>query len=385
MKNASKLLLNSLLSAHAVKIEDGAASDGVWVRLIPAGSFSGRDGRGPYHAGDREQLERIAAMTRRYAGTTDLVVDYEHQTLKAAQNGKPAPAAGWVREVEAREDGIYGLIEWTASAQSAIEAKEYRYLSPVYFHTKEGKVLALQCVALTNTPNLYDLAELSAHSVFQQTPNSNNEDNMDKLLAALGLKTGASEDDVLLAVNSLLTGASAIAVAAGLAKDAKPDEVLTAVQSAFADRDAVAKLFGLDPAKCDDIAVAAQTALSSAKPDPAKFVPIDQVTAMQADLTALKTQMGKDKAEEAVEDAMKAGKLAPAMKEWGLSLHQANPTAFAEFIGKAPILTSAQRASAVPPSGGDPTLDETQEAVIAAMGLDREAFLKTIAADEKGA
>ena len=73
------------------------------------------------------------------------------------------------------------------------------------------------------------------------------------------------------------------------------------------------------------------------------------------------------------------------MKEWGVSLHKANPTAFAEFIGKAPVLTSAQRASAVPPFGGDPTLDETQEAVIAAMGLDREAFLKTIAADEKGA
>ena len=306
MKNASHILLNSLLSAHAVKIEDGAASDGVWVRLIPAGTFSGRDGRGPYHAGDRAQLEHIAAMTRQYAGTTDLVVDYEHQTLKSAQNGKPAPAAGWVRKVEAREDGIYGQIEWTASAQSAIEAKEYRYLSPVYFHTKDGKVLALQCVALTNTPNLNGLAELSAHSVFQQTPNSNNEDNMDELLAALGLETGASEDDVLIAVNSLLTGASAIAVAAGLAKDAKPEEVLTAVQSAFADRDAVAKLFGVDPAKGDDIAVAAQTALASANPDPAKFVPIAQVTAMQADLTALKTQMGKDKAEEAVEDAMKA-------------------------------------------------------------------------------
>jgi phage I-like protein len=383
MKNASNILLNSLLSAHAVKINDGKA-DG-WVKLIPAGVFTGRDGRGPYDAGDHAQLERIVAETRRYKGPTDLVVDYEHQTLKSAQNGKPAPAAGWIREVEARDDGIYGLIEWTVSAQSAIEAKEYRYLSPVYFHTKAGKVLALQCAALINTPNLYGLGEITAHSALFQNPTQNHEENMDKLLAALGLSTGASEDDVLIAVNSLQTGAAAIAVAAGLAKDAKPEEVLTAVQGAFADRDAVAKLFGVDASKSDAVVVAAQSALSAAVPDPAKYVPIAQVTAMQADLTALKTQIGEDKAKDAVEDAIKSGKRAPALKEWGLSMHSADPAKFAEFIGKAPVLTSSQRSFAVPPSGGNPTLDETDETVIAAMGLDRRAYLKTIAAEKKEA
>jgi len=382
MKNALSALKTSLLSAHARQIDGELAGNGAWIKLIPAGTFSGRDGRGPYHAGDRASIEQIAAMTRSYAGSTELVVDYEHQTLNIGENGKPAPAAGWIKEVEARDDGLYGRIEWTASAQAAIEAKEYRYISPVYFHTKAGKVLALQHVALTNTPNLNELAEVSAHSLFQKT----SEDKMDEVIAALGLSEGASEDDVLVAVNALLTGASAIAVAAGMKKDAKSEDVLTAVQSAFADRKAVATAVGQDEAATGDTLVGAvRSAMKAGNPDPTKFVPIEQVSAMQADIKALKDEAGSSKAEEAVADAIRAGKLAPALKEWGLSMHKADPAKFAEFIGKAPVLTSAQRATTTPPDKGSPVLDDNQEAVIAAMGLDREAYLKTLAADEKGA
>ncbi|MEH3093318.1 MAG: hypothetical protein PGN20_15080 [Agrobacterium cavarae] len=58
--------------------------------------------------------------------------------------------------------------------------------------------------------------------------------------------------------------------------------------------------------------------------DPTKYVPIAQVTAMQADLNALKSTVETDKAEEAVANAIKEGKLAPALKEWGLSMHKAD-------------------------------------------------------------
>lgn len=375
MKNAlASILGSSLLTAHTTELSASAADD-IWIMLIPAGTFSGRDGRGPYNAGDLTSLQRIADTTRRYAGTTDILVDYEHQSRNALENGKPAPAAGWIKDVEARPDGLYGRVEWTATAASAIKAKEYRYISPVYFHTKAGDVLALQTVALTNVPNL-DLFEVSAHSIFSavQTPT---EVPMKRILAALGLTEGGSEDDVLVAINSLLTSSTALALAAGLTKDAKSEAIAIAVQSAFADRKKIAVAAGkAENASVEEIVSVLASAHSSTAPDPTKFVPIAQVVALQTEVTEMKATIATDKAEEAVATAIKDGKLAPALKDWGLSMHRADPAKFAEFIGKSPVLTSAQRAaSANPPGTVSEELSEAETAVMRQMGLSKEQMV----------
>lgn len=380
MQNALALLAASLLSAHVVDIS-AATTDGVWIKLIPAGTFSGRDGRGPFKAGDEKSLQRIADMTRRYHGQTDILVDYEHQSIKSQENGKPAPASGWIKEVQGRADGLYGRIEWTAAATAAIGAKEYRYLSPVYFHTKDGEILALQNVALTNSPNL-DLGEVSAHSIFSAA--NQIEVSMKKLLAALGLADGASEDDVLVAINSLLTSSTAIAVAAGLTKDAKSEAIATAVQSAFADRKKIAIAAGQkEDATTDQIVAAFQSAQSAGAVDPTKYVPIAQVQAMQADLNGLKERNANDDAEAAVAEAIRSGKLAPALKEWGISMHKADPKKFEEFAGKAPVLTSAQRASTTAPATAQTSeLDDADVAVMRQMGLSAEDMKKSKASME---
>lgn len=375
MKNALALLSSATLAVHVAEIPADAA-DGVWIQLIPAGIFSGRDGRGPYNAGDQKTLQRIAELTRSYHGATDIVVDYEHQTLKAEENGKPAPASGWIKEVEARAGGLFGRVEWTSAAAASIRAREYRYLSPVYFHDKSGNVLALQNAALTNSPNL-NMAEVSAHSVFHRT---HKEEPMDKLIAALGLAEGASEADVLTAVNSLLTSSTAIAVAAGLTKDAKSEAILTAVQSAVADRKKIAIAAGKpETATVDDIVSAFSSAHKSGAVDPTKYVPIEQVSAMQADIKKLQDQVGEDKAADAVEKAIREGKLAPALKDWGLSMHRADPAKFEEFIGKAPVLTAAQRSVAAkgPAAADTVELDDADLAVMRQMGLSQEQMLKS--------
>ncbi|MEH3093319.1 MAG: hypothetical protein PGN20_15085 [Agrobacterium cavarae] len=87
-------------------------------------------------------------------------------------------------------------------------------------------------------PNL-NLVEVSAHSIFSASQ-TKTEVSMERILAALGLAAGGSETDVLIAINSLLTSSTAIAVAAGLTKDAKSEAIATAVQSAFADRKKIA-------------------------------------------------------------------------------------------------------------------------------------------------
>lgn len=372
-KTIAAILAASLLSAHAAELPD-AVSDNPWIKIIPAGVFSGRDGRGPYNAGDRAALDQIVTVTRAYHGATDIVFDYEHQTMNAQKNGQPAPAAGWIKEVEARDDGLYGRVEWTAAAAAAIKAKEYRYLSPVFFHKPGGEILALQNVALTNAPNL-NLTEVSAHSLFSAKPTT--EAPMKQILAALGLSEGSSETDVLTAINSLLTSSTAIAVAAGLTKDAKSEEIAVAVQSIFADRKKIAIAAGQPETATTDQIVAAFASAQSAVVDPAKFVPIAQVEAMQAQFIELQKKSVEDTAETDVGQAIKDGKIIPALKDWAISLHKADKPAFDKFVGKAPVLVSAQAASAVAPSNLTAELDDAETAIMRQLGHSAEDMKKS--------
>ena len=84
-----------------------------WVHLLPVGHVQGRDGRGPYIIDDPDA---VILRTQERAGNTQLPIDYEHQTIVTAKNGQPAPAAGWIKGLQARADGIWGLAAWTDRA-----------------------------------------------------------------------------------------------------------------------------------------------------------------------------------------------------------------------------------------------------------------------------
>ena len=44
-----------------------------WIELLPSGTFSGRDGRGPWHCTPSD----VIARTREYQGGVDIPVDYD--------------------------------------------------------------------------------------------------------------------------------------------------------------------------------------------------------------------------------------------------------------------------------------------------------------------
>jgi phage I-like protein len=119
------------------------------VQLLPAGTFSGRDGRGPYRLDVQSVLSEFSKWGM------PLAIDFEHQAIHAPENGNPAPAAGWISQLENKPSGIWGRVEWTAKASAMLAAKEYRYLSPVFDHAKDGTVARLIGAGLTNNPNLY--------------------------------------------------------------------------------------------------------------------------------------------------------------------------------------------------------------------------------------
>jgi hypothetical protein len=127
-----------------------------WVHLLPAGKFSGADGRGPYTAHDPAVI--IAASMA--AGR--LPVDENHATDLAAPKGGPSPARGWIVEMQVRPDGIWGRVEWTEIGRSMLAARAYRFISPVLLNDKNGTVLRILRAALTNVPNLLQLKSLNS-------------------------------------------------------------------------------------------------------------------------------------------------------------------------------------------------------------------------------
>ncbi|KQK67649.1 hypothetical protein AOX58_10780 [Acinetobacter baumannii] len=161
--------------------------------LVPEGTFSGVDGRpfdAPHWILTPERGEQIVAALNQRA--VDMVIDYEHATLKAQETGEPAPASGWLKAASFSYIKGVGIcstnFKWLDKAKDHIEKEEYKYLSPVLFYTKNtGEVVGLHSVALTNTPNLDNLPEAQLAALAQDyfTQNSPQESEMDELLEAL--------------------------------------------------------------------------------------------------------------------------------------------------------------------------------------------------------
>ena len=220
---------------------DASLNNDGWCQLLPAGFFSAVDGRPLDVDGGKWFID--AAIAQRLIDTAqalknDLVLDYEHQTLNADQNGKPAPAAGWIKDMQWRDGsdsqsadaaGLWIKVEWTATARDYIKNGEYRYLSAVFPYDKTtGTPLMIHSAALVNRPGLDGLqvASLSAAvthtSNYSPHQNSNQEtfvmnETLRKLLAKLGIQvvdgeelTEAQSTAALSALNLLSTKAASV-------------------------------------------------------------------------------------------------------------------------------------------------------------------------------
>ena len=121
----------SNIGTVALSLELTDQADG-WCQLLPTGYFQAVDGRPQDVPGGRwfidgEIAARVISLAN--AAANDLVIDYEHQTLNADQNGHPAPAAGWFKEMEWREgSGLWIKPKWTPRASEYIQGEEYRFL-----------------------------------------------------------------------------------------------------------------------------------------------------------------------------------------------------------------------------------------------------------------
>lgn len=194
----------------SLALELPAQSAPARLRVIPDGTFDAVDGRPANMKGVSAKAWRLDAdiakqVIAAFAAGADLPIDYEHQTLKAAENGQPAPAAGWITALEYEAGkGLLARVRWTDAARAYLARHEYRYLSPVFsFDPNSGAVLALHSVALTNTPALGAAGEIVAMQKLSNPKEETTTMDTTKLLAALGLPQDAAVEAALQKVAGL--------------------------------------------------------------------------------------------------------------------------------------------------------------------------------------
>lgn len=161
-----------------------------WIHLIPTtkGAIQTDDNRGPYFIEDADAV--IAAS---FATEDRLILDQDHATDK----GMPAPARGWIVEMQARADGIWGRVEWTREGAAMVVDRAYRAISPVIFHDKAKRIFAVPRASLVNRPNFKGLTALN-HTQEEETQVN----QLEQIALALGLQASASGEDILAAIRA---------------------------------------------------------------------------------------------------------------------------------------------------------------------------------------
>lgn len=147
--------------------------------------------------------------------------------------------------------------------------------------------------------------------------------DLKELAKALGLPETATEEEVRKAVEAAEKAAEKLKEMEGntSGEGEKTPETAEAVANST-----ILSMLGLkEDAKTEDVA-ASIMALRAGAPD------------LQAELLALKQQMQKREADEAVSMALKSGKITAAQSEWAQSYAMKDLEGFKSFVEKAPVV-----------------------------------------------
>ncbi len=230
---------------------------------------------------------------------TDIPIDFEHQTLGgsyASPDGL-APAAGWIKNLIGIESvGLMADVEWTELGLEHLQKRQYRYLSPVALIRKsDRRLVGLHSAALTNKPAIVGMEALV-----------NREDSSNQAVQVVQAEACGSLDQTL--------------------EEESMVETLEKLRKQLA-------LDQQDGAR--QVLVAASQRL--------------------AELEQREEQKG---AEARVSEAMAAGKLTEAQREWALKLALSDAQSFDEWSAAAPMVVNLGRTTA--PSAGDSAAQTSQ-------------------------
>ncbi|MDP2739894.1 MAG: phage protease [Pseudorhodobacter sp.] len=253
-----------------------------WVHLFPEGHMTGRDGR------EFDLADPGALLLAFQSGGVDLPIDYEHQNDRpeTRANG-PVPAAGWIKELKLAAGGLWGRVEWTATAREMIGNREYRFISPSFlYHPKTKAIVKLKGAGLVHNPNLHLTALAREETDMPDAPKT-------------------TPDASKTTPDAKLPLAQRLAKLLGLAADADEADVAAAITELLSGKD---------------------------NPDPAKFVPVEAMQDLLRDRNAKLATMSERAVSGRVEDALRRGFITPAMRSWATALCAQDPASFERFM-----------------------------------------------------
>lgn len=315
------------------------------VKILPVGTVNSE--KGDFIVDQESYKEMKAEMQRR---GIDIVIDYEHQTLKDVQ----APAGGWVKDLIYTPEAIVAKVEWTPKAKEYLKNKEYRYLSPVVLTRKsDSKAVVLHSLALTNTPAINGMFAIVNSVDFDtyNTPTGGKEMDLQRIKELLGLPAETPEEDVMNALVKVLEKVKD-------APDPKPEE----------DKEVVANsvILGLLELPADSKTEDVTTKIMALKAGASQR---DQE--MKETLERLKQK----EADDAVMMALKAGKITAAQKDWAKEYALKDRKGFDSFVEKAPAVVPVGKLDTTEAPKNKEKV-EVDEFILKATGLSKEDLEK---------
>lgn len=299
------------------------SESGVWLPMIPAGLFAGIDGR-MWNNSNPESV--VASFTKKRP------FDVEHSTQLKGPKGDPAPASGWILKVENRNGEIWGYTEWNRKGQEYVDGKEYAFYSPAFSFMKDGTIVSLESAGLTNDPNL-------------NVPALNRKEETEMPLSQV------------------------IREALGLAENATDQDAATVINTLKSEKDVA-----LNRASNIDLNVSV--------PKETYQLALNRAETAEAALKAIQ----ESEIDALVDDAIKAGKVAPANKEMFLGMCRAEGgiEQFKKFVETAPAIATNSKVTTTQTSVQADALDPEEIALCRKMGVTQEEYLKSKQSLAKG-
>ncbi|WP_054006435.1 phage protease [Cypionkella psychrotolerans] len=336
--------------AAAIDLPDSADAP-EWVHLLPAamGEIQTYDQRGPYKVADLAAV--IAASMHSERG---MPIDENHATDLSAAVGGAAPARGWITELQARADGLWGRVRWTNAGKELMSDRAYRGLSPVFNHTADNVITRVLRASLTNKPNLKGLTSLNTE---------NSTMNLAAIAKATGLGEDATEDAILTAIGKMKAPGDAPALQTAMAEIG----VALGVQG----NDPVTILAAAKAAKTTDGSI---TALQT------------ELTKVTGQLTVLQTEGATAKAAAFVDGEIAKGRqCVKPLRDHYIAMHVQDAARVEKEISAFTLLGPTGQVHTQPP-GADAeltALNAEQLQVADQLGIPHDKFLASLQADAK--
>ena len=287
----------------------------VWLPLIPSGALTGNDGRSWINSNP----DAVVASFKRKRP-----FDIEHSTHLKGPKGEKAPAVGWILALQNRGGEVWGMVDWNSEGSELLEKKQYAFYSPAFNFDLAGNVTSIASCGLTNEPNLDELPALNREETTMPLPV--------ELTQALGLSADAQLDAALTAITTL-----------------KSDRQLAMNRAAAA-------------------------------PDLSLFIPKETHELALNRATAAETKLQEYQEQEVtalVDDAIAAGKVAPANRDMylGLCRSEQGRSQFADFVKSAPVIAGKDPTKQTKAGQqGQDGLTQDELALCRAMGVKPETW-----------